>query len=579
MPNMASDTQFDRSLFKIYSIAVVVKDKEEDTNKIIVTPLEHLNNIGENLTTYKKKIKIALKDWERVTKVNITKRVRHEAEWLNLGDDTRVTAPDVCKGEMVVLYRMADEERFFWVVKEKNYLVRKLEHVTWQYNNTPKDLQDAGHLGVIKKRKKPKKKEYTGKGGRMPSDTVFQFPKDNIDDAKSRTYWFEVSTRDKHILLQTSDNDEELTIYQIKLDTKKGILSIRDKQRNSIVIDSVPRQITLTALDVNIEANLFVRGNVNVNDVMKVDASNGNTWIGGGAKVDGNALVDGDITTLSDLYSKGMSFLNGMVSMGDNANVAKTLTCGAIIVTGPFSALGMAAFGGGGGSPGTVFSESGAIKSEEPADFANSVSVTGGMSADTADVSGAMSAGSADVSGTMTAATADVTGAMTAGSAAVSGDVSAGSLASDGAISGTTGDFSSGVTGTTGDFSGEVSSPTLVTMDQALVDSETASSHARAMDAQTAADATTAAAQTAADAATAAAGATTAGGDALTAAQDAQTAATAAQDAADAASTEAEDAQTTADVAAAAAIAAQTAADAATADAAAAVECCNTHMH
>ena len=243
----------------------------------------------------------------------------------------------------------------------------------WSFNDTPE------HPIV------PPKKHINRSGERFSYNEGTRpktRPEGNVEIKKEKSYWFEVSTRDKHITLQTSQNDEEVTAYTIKLDTKTGELLIADTNDNSIHLNSLTRQMTLTALDVNVEANLWVRGNVNVNNNFKIAADSGNTWVGGGLAVDGNEVVDGDITTKSDHYTlgtstvRGNSFIDGNQNIGQNQNVSKTLTCGALVITGPFSALGSASFGGGGGGAGTTFDDRGALSTNQPAAIQSTLAVS-----------------------------------------------------------------------------------------------------------------------------------------------------------------------------------------------------------
>jgi predicted acyltransferase (DUF342 family) len=288
------DTDRYPSEWRFYGIGVCVIDKEPDTHELIVSPLETLNNVGENLTTYEKRISIHLKDFRRETSVSIVKYAKVKAIWYNQADDTRVTSPDIIRGELVDLFRLGDKELWYWNVRGKTQLYRRLEHINWQYNNTPDRNEDA--------------------------------------DEKSKYYQFFMSTRDKFIRLITADNDDEPCIWDFVLNTKKAIYSIVDGScMNSIHWEATKRLITHTFNLIVFEAMLFVRGNTSINDNFLIRSNTGNSRTKGFFIVDKQLYVNGSINSGGSIRTTGTveAVKIKTLDIGANSVRCNTVLCGA----------------------------------------------------------------------------------------------------------------------------------------------------------------------------------------------------------------------------------------------------------
>ena len=292
--NSKMDTDRNPSEWRFYGIGVIVEDKEPDTYEVIVSPIESLNNVGENLTTYEKRITTHLKDFRRPTGVNITKHAKVKALWYNKGNDTRITAPDVSRGELVDLYRLGDKELWYWSMRGKTQLYRRLEHINWQFNNTPDRNEDA-----------------------IPNNKFYQFF---------------MSTRDKFVRLVTSDNDKEACAWDFLLNTKKGIYSIVDgKWLNSIHWEATRRLITHTFRLIVFESMLFVRGNTSINDTFVIRAKTGNARSSGFIVVDKQLYVNGSINGHGSIRTTGSVESAIIKTLDIGANVVRTnmVLCGA----------------------------------------------------------------------------------------------------------------------------------------------------------------------------------------------------------------------------------------------------------
>ena len=196
----------ENSLLKLYSIGIVIEDKDDNGDMIKVTPVEKLSLFTGNLSEQKIKFNVSLPDAQGVKREDhIEGGVDIVAKWI-FSDGNRLTAPNVKKNESVLIYKFADTDEFYWQTFMREPSLRRLEHVCYGYSNLPKGVNPY---------------------------------------EKDSSYWFEISTREKYVQLHTSKNDNELFEYDIKLDTKDGNLVITDDIENSISIDSKNKTITI----------------------------------------------------------------------------------------------------------------------------------------------------------------------------------------------------------------------------------------------------------------------------------------------------------------------------------------------
>jgi len=187
--------------FEIYSIGIVTKAKERNSNEIDVYPVEILPLAEGDLTledvvTGKTSIKVDGVDIE--SEAVRQKTVR--AKWLPFGVSNRATPPDVMQNETVILFRYADTGNYYWTTIFSEPTIRRVETVVYVYGNEPKP------------------------------DKIL---------SKDNTHWFMVSAHDKMVWLHTSNNNEEACTYDIRLNLKEGSLTVADNLSNTITLKSV----------------------------------------------------------------------------------------------------------------------------------------------------------------------------------------------------------------------------------------------------------------------------------------------------------------------------------------------------
>lgn len=192
-----------------YSLGIVVTDKPRDTHEIEVSPIEDLPTIEKKLKDYKPEYSVQLPDAQGVSRQSKTSGLAYiKAIWLPLSQTNRKTSPDVIKNETILLYRYSDSETYYWDTLFDEPHIRRLETVLYMFGNL----------------KEPLKKW----------------------DKKS-SYWYEISTHDKHIHLKTTKSDGEPFEYDVKIDTAKGNIVIHDDVGNIIKFDSAKDTISAKA--------------------------------------------------------------------------------------------------------------------------------------------------------------------------------------------------------------------------------------------------------------------------------------------------------------------------------------------
>lgn len=147
------------------------------------------------------------------------------ATWLSFGNYNRATAPSVCKGEYVLLFRYGGEDKFYWIPLFSEFDIRKKETAMFFFSN---------------------------KTGMVTQEEVQQ-----------QGYYFKVDTRNKQVSMHTDDSQDEATTYDVIFDTASGIILIEDGNSNAIQLSSTEGILNFT-IDKQITAK--------VGDQVSVDA-------------------------------------------------------------------------------------------------------------------------------------------------------------------------------------------------------------------------------------------------------------------------------------------------------------------
>lgn len=185
---------------KQYSLGIVIEDKKEGTDIILVDPVESFTLDHGKIKDDSRKYESKLKDHRGIErKDKLTGGSVIKAKWIPYGESNRETAPDVYKNETVMLFRFANEPDLYWTTIFREPLIRRLETVIYTYSNKPSGLS-----------------EY---------------------DPNS-SYWEKWDTRRKVIHRHTSDNDGEPFKWDIVTNAKEGWHQITSDEGDLLRIDA-----------------------------------------------------------------------------------------------------------------------------------------------------------------------------------------------------------------------------------------------------------------------------------------------------------------------------------------------------
>ena len=185
--------------FNFYCYGEVSVDKPEDTNIIEVFPKDIMYNLNGEIDNRQESVVINRTSADGKVKTDkISAKNVIAARWLALGGSNRVSAPDVRKGETVLVFRYGTNDDYYWDPITTETTKRGKETVTYLFKNT--DSQDQVN--------------------------------------ENNSYFLTYSTRHKFVHLHTSKNDGEPVSYDLKIDTKKGIVNFQDSRGNIIELKS-----------------------------------------------------------------------------------------------------------------------------------------------------------------------------------------------------------------------------------------------------------------------------------------------------------------------------------------------------
>lgn len=199
------------SKLRPYSLGIVAENKALSSKDVEVVPYEQSPILDGEITSDSTDIKAkGVDSLGSVLEKTVSATLSVKAKWLPIGASNRVTAPDVRRGEIVMLYKFADADMYFWNTLKDDISLRKLETVIYAFSAT---MNESGEMNA-------------------------------------NTYYFiEVSTHKKLITLHTSKDNGEPFSYDIQLNTEAGYFVITDDIGNHILMDSKNSRIHLKNID------------------------------------------------------------------------------------------------------------------------------------------------------------------------------------------------------------------------------------------------------------------------------------------------------------------------------------------
>lgn len=203
---MSENAQRQESQLYLYSIGLVAEDRKENSTKIKVFPTEHAYAITGEISgeeSIKERIQNSEGGW---TSLSVKTKNYIEADWLSWGGN-RVTAPDVRKGETVLIWKFGGTDQYYWMPRAYEPDLRTVEKAIYYYSNQRKptsrpDLKDS--------------------------------------------YNFVVDSINKSVSMHTPTNNGEKVGFDVSFDTENGIITIQDTRENKIILKSEEDTLTIT---------------------------------------------------------------------------------------------------------------------------------------------------------------------------------------------------------------------------------------------------------------------------------------------------------------------------------------------
>lgn len=190
------------SVLHLHSTGVVAAAKSTNSREIQVNLREMSSYMSGQVTVDPKQLEYKgetaageqVQD-KLVTDQNVT------AVWLPHGSN-RVTAPDVQPGERVEVWRVGDEDKYYWCEMGLDDELRRLETIVIAISGSPATSE-------------------------------------NKDIGDGDWYFIEWSSHKKHMMMSNSKANGEVVQYVAKFDYGEGKFSVADDMDNAISLDSV----------------------------------------------------------------------------------------------------------------------------------------------------------------------------------------------------------------------------------------------------------------------------------------------------------------------------------------------------
>ena len=260
------------SVMHFYSLGIVAANKLLTSTDIEVTPIENTMMVNGEITDNITNVTSTAKDASGANySTNVDSTVSIKAAWLPLANSNRMTAPDVRRGELVMLFRFADTDKFYWQVWRNDMDLRKLETVIYAFSAT------------------------TDEAAKTDTD---------------HSYFLEVSTHKKLIHLHTSTANGEPYKYDVQLNAGSGYIQIMDDNGMFIIFDTAAHRISITNQDgsfvevnntnINLScsatlnmncANLIIKANSAINATAPTNTMNVQTTNNGHVSINGGISV------------------------------------------------------------------------------------------------------------------------------------------------------------------------------------------------------------------------------------------------------------------------------------------------
>jgi hypothetical protein len=298
------------SVLHIHSMGVVAAAKSTNSREIQVNLREMSSYMSGQATVDPKQLEYKGKtaSGEEVQDKLVTDQ-NVSAIWLPHGSN-RVSAPDVQPGERVTVWRVGDEDKYYWTEMGLDDELRRLETIVIAISGSPATTE-------------------------------------NKDIGDGDWYFIEWSSHKKHLMMSTSKANGEVVRYVAKFDFGEGKFSVADDLENSFALDSVKalwqmintdksmfkidkknveiiaqdtfkltakKKIHMICQDWLVQANNSIRFETNKWEVetqtTKINSPGGIELIGPIKHSGGNTTTTGSITAQKDVIGGGISLMS-----------------------------------------------------------------------------------------------------------------------------------------------------------------------------------------------------------------------------------------------------------------------------
>ena len=195
------------SQFRVVSMGLVAENKKLSSKDILVTPIEDLSFLDGEILSNPEDTEVSFVDAnEKTFNDKIKTDNTLTATWLALCSTNRRTAPDVRRGERVLIWQAADSDKYYWTSCGQDDHLRKLETVIYTFSDTTDESKDSTALDCC--------------------------------------YYLEVSTHNKQVTFHTASANGEPFEYTFQFNTAEGVVTLADDVGNFIEFDSAETKIT-----------------------------------------------------------------------------------------------------------------------------------------------------------------------------------------------------------------------------------------------------------------------------------------------------------------------------------------------
>jgi len=300
-------TNLDLSKLHFYSYGYVIEDNLDNESEIKIFPVEKLYTKGGDLNDSIKNDNIINKERNLVSDsdkdeipvytdneemFNLEETTYLYCKWSGISDSNRITPPNVCKGETVIIYRFSNRDEYYWDTYNTDLRLRKEEHVVFTFSDKP-NLDEE---------------------------------EDSIEDRYTITF----SPKTKTISLHTTDKYGEYTTYDFNLKTEDGYIQLIDGKKNELMWDSTKDKVSLHIEGTKNQYDLTVHGDdgfISIED----DKKNKLLWDSTkdtvslhveGSKNQYDTIINGDdgFFTLTDDKSNSIFLNSGSDKLTTNIN-------------------------------------------------------------------------------------------------------------------------------------------------------------------------------------------------------------------------------------------------------------------